>query len=1021
MKKLGKKTVAILLVALVLLLQLGDLTRKLDARAKQLIFSDPPAITTSYYVGSSGDDSSGDGSFGNPWASLAKAADVINGLPGADGKHYEIIVLDNIEATRMARFYGRSITIKSGTGGPFTVSRGLGFAVASDTVRPGGYNPALIEIGNAVPGSIEIYLTVENIIFDDLGHSEATGMSYGGNTATVQDAIIASYDPATTIVLKAGASLRNYGGMSAVRVMDNATLIMQSGSLITDTMTPAQLSKRGTTGTSGTGIGYGNFFASGDSAVSVLNANFDMQAGARITAIFNNNGVGCYGSSRLRINGEISGLRGFAAFDPAYNTDGRGSKNAVYISGPTLDWDSGNPGAAIIGPDAQIINNQIKSGAVYIIGSNATLKIYGKINNNTALAGVVSQGSIVLNAGTNGGGLYIQGGATVYLEEPGEIRNNTVSDFAYGGGVSIQQGSPATPSTLIMNGGTIANNTAPNGRDIAVNKQSATFIMNGGVISNSTATADARNTVVLIGDRNLQTNGDIILNGGTISSVSLNLRDTPAVTVFTFTAVGSGPASTPNTFYGNINERHIYANKDIVIGNGGIIMKSLTGKATVTYSALLGMNYLTNDCRDYLITPKVRDFKMGFANWAIYPDVRAALPTDWHLPSDDAYVVAMWIYKNGVMEFEMPAPPTAAASTGYLNTTNVFFAAVVPVDATGARISGAAVRFFPVKRSGTTLAFELPLNLYPNGAAVVLCQGTDKFGVLEFTAPSVLPFDITKTTYAIAYTGEYSIPDGFIAELITSGDDATTTVKLYIQPDSRVDVSGLDLSINSAIFEVVGSPVWNSVTHELEVDLRFKIPLSDISTVSPVSTFSFSGTLAASDFSAGDFLSLTGFMNITGNNSGNIYYIGGNITRTAMVAEEGIVIVSNTTTGTEGDPNKAFNFKIEFSDAGTYDGITSGYTFTLKHGESLTINGIANGVVCTVTQTDANTGGYVTTISGGTTRAIEPGNTLLFAFTNTRNRDVNTGDRDNTIIYICLAVGAVGIVVALFGAKRKKK
>lgn len=84
-------------------------------------------------------------------------------------------------------------------------------------------------------------LTLTNIIFDDDGKKEGTvfaqAVSDGSidNKTCVQDAIIASNATVpSTITLGEGAVLQNFGGMSAVRVTDQAKLVMKSGSVIKD-------------------------------------------------------------------------------------------------------------------------------------------------------------------------------------------------------------------------------------------------------------------------------------------------------------------------------------------------------------------------------------------------------------------------------------------------------------------------------------------------------------------------------------------------------------------------------------------------------------------------------------------------------------------------------------------------------------------------------------------------------------------------------------------------------------------
>ena len=223
---------------------------------------DPNAV----YVSVNGADTTGDGSQGAPYATLAHAVKVASGKPSAT-----IYVMSDLTMTESARYWSGDITITSAPGAetPYTISRGKGMESVNDSVDPvqdmarGGYNPALIEVGNSAS------LTLENIILDD-GHFMAytykgnapyaredepvfvqVDASRGGNATDddqsndhlcpgstmvgttdvsnfeiVQDAIIATYSGDATITLGNGAVLQNYGGMSAVRV-SGGTLVRQ--------------------------------------------------------------------------------------------------------------------------------------------------------------------------------------------------------------------------------------------------------------------------------------------------------------------------------------------------------------------------------------------------------------------------------------------------------------------------------------------------------------------------------------------------------------------------------------------------------------------------------------------------------------------------------------------------------------------------------------------------------------------------------------------------------------------------
>ena len=190
---------------------------------------------TAVYVSSSGNDGTGDGSADKPYATLVKAV-----KEAEDGA--TVYVMSDLTMTDCARFYSKSLTITSGEGGPYTVTRDNSFTTQSDHARS-WYNPAMIEVQTHTGGE-GAGLTLTNIIFDDARKHEGTvfaqassGKSEGdeSNKIYVQDAIIASNATVpSTITLGEGAVLQNFGGMSAVRVTDQAKLVMKSGSVIKD-------------------------------------------------------------------------------------------------------------------------------------------------------------------------------------------------------------------------------------------------------------------------------------------------------------------------------------------------------------------------------------------------------------------------------------------------------------------------------------------------------------------------------------------------------------------------------------------------------------------------------------------------------------------------------------------------------------------------------------------------------------------------------------------------------------------
>lgn len=156
------------------------------------------------YVSSTGNDEKNTGTKELPFATLAKAVDA-----AADGA--AIYVMSDLTMDQCARFYDKSLTITSGEGGPYTVTRSADFNLQSDTARS-WYNPAMIEVQSLSASSVG--LTLSKIILDDAGMHEGTvfaqavsGDGNADNTIFVQDAIIASNATVPcTVTLGSGAA-----------------------------------------------------------------------------------------------------------------------------------------------------------------------------------------------------------------------------------------------------------------------------------------------------------------------------------------------------------------------------------------------------------------------------------------------------------------------------------------------------------------------------------------------------------------------------------------------------------------------------------------------------------------------------------------------------------------------------------------------------------------------------------------------------------------------------------------------
>ena len=393
--------------------------------------SDLTLTAMDIYVSSSGDDVTGNGTQSNPYASLAKAAEIVN---AGSEENYTIHVLSDLTSTACARFYNKNVTIIGDGETAPVVTRGDGFETISDIARS-WYNPAMIEVGGTQDdeseelGKATLYL--KNIILNDAGKHEGEQFNFaktdgtGGNEKYVQDAIIASYNGTGTINLGEGTVLKNFGGMTAVYITGSGKLTMENGSIICDD---------------------DNFLASkereGKYPVMLIGATLEMDKGSYIMNIKKALSINSIGA-KCSVNGTIEGINGEG--NPLVRVVG----NSEFTLGKT----------------GSIENNITNIIATAYIQSGSVAHFYGKITGNKAPAGAIF---IVTNGGNSYG----------YLYDGAEIINNE-STGKYGI-IEVQQGD----CTFTMNGGTVSGNKAKAGA-IQVRKDNAKFIMNGGIVDNN--------------------------------------------------------------------------------------------------------------------------------------------------------------------------------------------------------------------------------------------------------------------------------------------------------------------------------------------------------------------------------------------------------------------------------------------------------------------------------------------------------------------------------------------------------
>ncbi|MDR0308842.1 MAG: InlB B-repeat-containing protein [Coriobacteriales bacterium] len=787
----------------------------------------------SYYVSAAGNDIKGDGSEAKPWATLARTA-------FAAGDNIQVVIMSDLTSTSCARYYNKSVTITSLGSEPFTIKRGSGFATLNDAAR-GKYNPGMVEL-QTIPSDLDTpyTLSLENIIFDDAYLHEGTNFSYAPTPANstnpgtnfVQNSIISSDAARTSIVMKKGAELRNFGGMTAVRCWFGATLVMHGGRLVTDINPNADKTRASSAGI---------FYANGEAAVAISNSSFFMNEGAQILNIANAHSVKFQGSYRCFMNGEIANMIGQRGQDTAPESGGRGAKSALYFAGATLDPNTGQPGSAIIGASASIHNNATKSGAICVSRSTAvSVKVYGKVNNNIGGVGTALADGLNIAAGTNGGGIYIFNGGTVYLEEGSELIGNSVSNSAYGGAASIQQDG----SKLIMDGGTVSGNRAGDSAvgataGIVVSEGNASFEMNGGVIDNGP------NALRLYAD---DTHGSLTLNKGSVSGVT----------------------SDNAISFGNTTQRHVYLSNEC---NSGACI-------TTGYAGIAGRE----------LYPVSANFYVGNPNTDSYTFLRNALP-NWKLPSFNSYVIAFWMKKveaGSKAEFSVPAPITGGAPANY-NRGKKYFAAVLPTDASGLPIEGADIKVYSTSKDANgRILVAVPLDAYANGATVTLIQPEQDWSEIKYTAPVTLEKVWgQQANYTISYASSYEMSSELHNVLVFdqhSDDPHLTIGQFVIHPDSQTTVDASSLAgMNSDIFELNGAPIMDSATGDLVIPVKLKSGWD--SAGSMTTTFEFTCSLPAASFAAGETLSLTGDLTIAGGglDPKDYFFILGNMATTEMV------------------------------------------------------------------------------------------------------------------------------------------
>ena len=822
---------------------------------------------TAVYVSSSGSDGNG-GTQTAPYATLVKAV-----TEAEDGS--TIYVMSDLTMTKCARYYDKDLTITSlDPNNPVTISRGTEFDPQSDPARS-WYNPAMIEVQTR--DDKPAGLTLTNIIFDDDGKKEGTvfaqavsdgsvGATSNDNLVYVQDAIIASNATVpTTITLGDGAVLRNFGGMSAVRVTDQAQLVMAEGSIIEDTTVTDRTKGKaqGEVGPAGAIWIQGSSFtmnagavirniigravyadggtATVGGAINDIKPDSDMWQKTNGIAIhLRNQAIGTLDSTcsidnqNTKVGGEsiiCSNACDLTVYDGAVIKNATQTKGIAALGTCRVDFDGeitglkGNSNAlnlqngefnVTLGKNANIHDNQTGYGTIYIQAQNGKLDIYGKINNNTASdrGGAIAMGN------------NFQYPTIVTMYDGAEICNNYSAQT--GGGVMVSVG------TFTMKGGTISNNLAKMMGGGVYVRRGGNFIMEGGTIVENTTAEYGGGIAYEAGDYN---NGIpcVTLNGGAITgnTMSATIEEDSETGKMVTSGGVSNDISVLNkdNVFSHIG-RYLYISNDATIGNKAVYFQTNTKTVTPAADSL--------------------DIKLGNAS----ADSKAALKNasngnGWADP-----LATFWAQRDGAAEL------TVGGLTLDSALPQIVYALVQETNADGKPVSGAEIKVYSTEITTDGIRLTLP-NGYANGCAVALAQPTTDFGSVVITGPAEIAKSYGAVTYEVPYTATYTMSNNLLSMLQHAPHGVPMT--FVVELDSRLTAKkGAD---GKFLYDFDGAGILEVDENRITVNGN-KItvlcnPVTDWTNAvknktSVIMTLKGTGVLAATGFDAGKYLNTTG-------------------------------------------------------------------------------------------------------------------------------------------------------------------
>lgn len=743
---------------------------------------DPPEAVdlNAVYVRADGDDE-GAGSQEDPYATLAKAVEMAN-----DGA--TIYVMSDLTSTKVAKVWDKSITITSepdamanNNGNAFTITRDDTFEVSKDDSRR-FYNPAMIEVGGERNNGIVSSLTLKDIIFDDAGKTGGNADSnelyfmQAGPTAgidsmeIVQDAIIATYDGKGEITLDKGAVLKNFGGMSAVRLA-GGKLTMKDGSLICDDSSQKRVS-----GKIPEGQPLISFGPAG--AIWMQSGELIMESGSRIDnvygrSIYNEQGTATIGGTIS--NGRAAGnvmLQNDGSYAAGYlvylrngaqmtltstgvieDTEGGNTVNqkgtAIYVMGGSEIITEENSEIRNLHNDDRIIYAEVGgnrgsfAGKIYNCRMNNAIGFSGASEDDPYYAYIAPSASFYNNECVNYGIIYLQSPGT--LDFYGKIYNNTIGNT--GGGIALANNMTGTKA-IMYEGAEITNNTVEctynqwegqkNYGGGGVTVRCGTFIMEGGVISNNLV----RNTQFdpadcFGGGVQVTRGGTFIMNGGEITNnATMGSGGGVGYNGFIYHELDPQVHINGGTISGN--KMHVTVAEDGTI-NGGIEndLAIVNGEAspygtidryfTVSTSATIGNPDVYMQKYGFTLIDPQRGTKLGNAATAC----ETAVTSEYG--SQPLYLSVV----KGSFWYQSEEDLVLRLSDLEYDETKPLLVSIVETKADGIPADGAEPTLQAVSPDEDGV-ISLPLSGNENGYAVVFVQEKDASGII-----TVVPANLT--------------------------------------------------------------------------------------------------------------------------------------------------------------------------------------------------------------------------------------------------------------------------------------